>query len=225
MRGHVLFCPFLGAELLLEEVGVEYDGSTEQVGEVRGLASLLSRQIFGKKLLVLLEHQGDKRAGRTHQTALFLNKLVCVCTTVHVMVNDSSHLASKVTLLSIQHVMVYQCHLVNDLHRVWILRSELIIKVQIVLTYLAILQMFRYFQITVKVCLVAVDDGDPLLVEFALIIVGQHDGTNGRVNVTTCVAHYNSQFVSASSLRSKRTGSNCLIRGFKPLSESLHRLI
>ena len=135
MRGHVLFCPFLGAELLLEEVGVEYDGSSEQVGEVRGLASLLSGQIFGEQLLVLLEHQCDKRASRANQAALLLNKLVCVCATVHMMVNDSSHLASQVTLLSIQLVMVYQCHLVNDLLHslVRVLRPELIVKVQIVL--------------------------------------------------------------------------------------------
>ena len=87
------------------------------------------------------------------------------------MVYDSCHLASQVTLLSIQHVMVYQSHLLNDLPSIRVLRSKLIIEVQIVLTYLAILQMFHYFEIAVKVCLVAVDDGDPLLVKFSLIVV------------------------------------------------------
>ena len=54
VRLQVLFCPFLGAELLLEEVGVENDCCSEQISEIRGLTFILSGQILCEQLLVLL---------------------------------------------------------------------------------------------------------------------------------------------------------------------------
>ena len=54
VRSQVFFCPFLGTEFLLEEIGIEHDSCTEQIGKVWGLTSLLSRQIFFKELFVSL---------------------------------------------------------------------------------------------------------------------------------------------------------------------------
>lgn len=59
--GHcVLICPFLGAELLLEEVRVEDDCGTEEVRKVGWLASLRSDQVLSKHSLIFLDHQGDQ---------------------------------------------------------------------------------------------------------------------------------------------------------------------
>lgn len=44
----VLVCPLFGAQLLLEEVRVKNDCSSEQVSKVGWLASLLLRQVFSE---------------------------------------------------------------------------------------------------------------------------------------------------------------------------------
>ena len=44
----VLVCPLFGAQLLLEEVRIKNDRSSEQVGKVGWLASLLLRQVFSE---------------------------------------------------------------------------------------------------------------------------------------------------------------------------------
>lgn len=75
---------------------------------------------------------------------LLLYKLVRVCSAIHVMIYDASHLAREVTLLPVQHIMINQGHLFNLLSGVRELRSELIVEIQIVLTDLAIFKMFCY---------------------------------------------------------------------------------
>ena len=188
MRDCVFISPFLGAELLLEEVRVENDSRPEQISKVGWLARFFSGQVLGKKRHILFDHQGDERAGGPYQTALLLNYLVRVSATVHVMVNNSPYFAAKVALLPVQNVVVDQGHLFNCLG-VRELRSELIVKVQIVLTYLAIRKVLCDLKVGEEVCAIAVDDGHPLLAQFLLVVKCKHKRADSRIDIATCVSY------------------------------------
>lgn len=79
------------------------------------------------------------------------------------------------------------------------LSLELIVEVEIVLRDLTILKMFHNFQIAEEVGALAIDNRSPLLIELGLVIVGQTDGSDGRVDITTCVTHNDAQRFSRPS--------------------------
>ena len=78
------------------------------------------------------------------------------------MVDHTGHFTAEITLIVVQNVVVDQSH-VSDGVGGGELGPEFVIKVQIILTDLAVLQVSRDLQIAEKVRLIAIDDGHPLL--------------------------------------------------------------
>ena len=93
---------------------------------------------------------------------MLFNKLIRVRSTVDMMVDHTSNFTAEITLIVVQNVVVDQSH-VSDGVGGRELGPEFVIKVHIILTDLAILQVSRDLQIAEKVRLIAIDDGHPLL--------------------------------------------------------------
>lgn len=74
--------------------------------------------------------------------ALLFDDLVSVGPTVDMMVDHARHLACHIVLVLIQDVMVDQSHL-GDAVRGWVLSTELIVEVELVLGDLAIFKVFN----------------------------------------------------------------------------------
>ena len=113
--------------------------------------------------------------------------------------------------------MVDQSHLFDGLCR-WVLRTELIPEVKIVLRYLTVLEVLRDLQIAEKVRTTAVDHRDPLLIKLLLVEVGKADGADGRVDIATGVAHDDAQFVSVFCCGAEGSSAHRLGAAGEPLS-------
>ena len=85
------------------------------------------------------------------------------------VVDDALDLRAKISLVSVEDVMVNQCHFIDRVSG-RILCSELIVEIQLFLTDLALLKMCRDLQVAEEIGAVAVDDGDPLLAELLLVV-------------------------------------------------------
>lgn len=93
------------------------------------------------------------------------------------MINNSFDFASHIALIRVQDVVIYEGHLIDRVSGRE-LRSELVVEVKVILTDLTIVKMRRDFQVAEEVCSVAVNDWDPLLAEYLLVVEGKGEGSD-----------------------------------------------
>ena len=79
------------------------------------------------------------------------------------MIDNASNLWPQICLVFIEDIMIDQGYLINSFSR-WILLTELIVEVELVLVNFAVFKMDSYLKITEEVGAVAINDRDPLLV-------------------------------------------------------------
>ncbi len=93
------------------------------------------------------------------------------------VINDAFNLASEVSLVLIQYVVIDQGNLIYGVG-IRVLSPELVPEVKVVLRDLAVLEMLGNLQVAEEVLASAVNDGNPLLVELLGVKVSQADGAD-----------------------------------------------
>ena len=137
------------------------------------------------------------------------------------VINYACHFTSHVTLVSVQDVVIDEGHLL-DSGRIGVLLPKLIVEVKLILGDLAVCQVLHDLEVAEEILAPAIDDRDPLLIEFDAVKVGQTKGSNGRVDIATRVAHDDAELVLVGLSWAEGARSHSLCTRREPRAEFLH---